>query len=68
VAASSPSHPTCSGRTTTPGASPLEIDLFCTLVAGSEDLAEALVGDPRFEAWRVDPADPIAFDSDRINT
>jgi hypothetical protein len=38
-----------------------EIDLFCTLVAGSAALAEALVGDPRLEAWRVQPADPIAF-------
>jgi hypothetical protein len=27
-----------------------------------------LVGDPRLEAWRVQPADPIAFDSDQINT
>jgi hypothetical protein len=45
-----------------------EIDLFCTLVAGSDALAEALVGDPRLEAWRVQPADPIAFDSDQINT
>jgi hypothetical protein len=45
-----------------------EIDLFCTLVAGSDDLAETLVGDPRLEAWRVQPADPIAFDSDQINT
>jgi hypothetical protein len=45
-----------------------EIDLFCTLVAGSEALAQALVGDPRLEVWRVHPADPIAFDSDQINT
>jgi hypothetical protein len=45
-----------------------EIDLFCTLVAGSDDLAEALVGDPLLEAWRVQPDDPIAFDSDQINT
>jgi hypothetical protein len=45
-----------------------EIDLFCTLVAGPDELAEALVGDPRLEAWRVQPADPIAFDSDHINT
>jgi hypothetical protein len=44
-----------------------EIDLFCTLVAGSNELAEALVGDPRIEAWRVQPADPIAFDSDQIS-
>jgi hypothetical protein len=45
-----------------------EIDLFCTLVAGSEALAQALVDDPRLEAWRVESADPIAFDSDQINT
>jgi len=45
-----------------------EIDLFCTLVAGSQALAAALVGDPRLEAWPVQPADPIAFHSDQINT
>jgi hypothetical protein len=45
-----------------------EIDLFCTLVAGSEALAHALVDDPHLEAWRIHPADPIAFDSDSINT
>ena len=44
-----------------------EIDLFCTLVAGSDGLAEALVGDPRLEAWRVRPDDPIAYDSDQVN-
>jgi len=44
-----------------------EIDLFCALVAGSQALAAALLGDPRLEAWRVQPADPIAFDSDQIN-
>ena len=44
-----------------------EIDLFCTLVAGSESLAEALVSDPSLEAWRVDPGDPVTYDSDRIN-
>ena len=45
-----------------------EIDLFCTLVAGTEALADALETDPRLETWRVDPGDPIAHDSDRINT
>ena len=39
-----------------------EIDLYCTLIAGSEALAEALVADPRLEAWRVQPGDPIAFE------
>jgi hypothetical protein len=45
-----------------------EIDLFYTLVAGSDALAAALVADPRLEAWPVQPADPIAFDSDQLNT
>jgi hypothetical protein len=45
-----------------------EIDLFCTLVAGSEKLAETLLGDARFEAWRVFPGNPITWDSDDINT
>jgi hypothetical protein len=45
-----------------------EIDLYCTLIAGSEALAQALLDDPRLEAWPVQPADPIAFDSDQINT
>jgi hypothetical protein len=45
-----------------------EIDLFCTLVAGSDAVAEALMRDSRLEAWQVQSADPIAFDSDQINT
>lgn len=45
-----------------------EIDLYCTLIAGSEGLAETLVTDPRFEAYRVFPDDPVTWDSDNINT
>jgi hypothetical protein len=45
-----------------------EIDLFCTFVAGPEKLAETLLTDARFEAWRVFPGDPITSDSDRINS
>jgi hypothetical protein len=45
-----------------------EIDLFCTFVAGSEKLAETLLADLRFEAWRVFPGDSITWDSDNINT
>ena len=45
-----------------------EIDLFCTLVAGPEQLAEALVADQRLEAWRVFPDDPVTWDSDKVNT
>jgi hypothetical protein len=45
-----------------------EIDLFCTLVAGSNTLAERLLADPRLEAWRVFPDDPVTADSDDKNT
>jgi hypothetical protein len=44
-----------------------EIDLFCTLVAGPEALADALLSEPRLEAWRVDPGDPVTYDSDLVN-
>jgi hypothetical protein len=45
-----------------------EIDLFCTLIAGSNSLGEDLVNNPMLEAWRVEPGDSIAFDSDQINS
>jgi hypothetical protein len=45
-----------------------EIDLFCTLVAGSNALAETLLEDPRLEVWRVFPNDPVTADSDKKNT
>jgi hypothetical protein len=63
-----PQSPTCSGRRTTPGALLPRSTCSAPLVAGSEALAQVLVGDPRLEVWRVQPADPIAFDSDQINT
>jgi hypothetical protein len=44
-----------------------EIDLYCTLVGGSDALAEQLLADPQLEAWRVFPDDPITSDSDHIN-
>jgi hypothetical protein len=44
-----------------------EIDLFCTLVGGSNALAESLVSEPRLEAWRVFAHDPVSADSDEIN-
>jgi hypothetical protein len=44
-----------------------EIDLFCTLVAGSAALAEKLLAEPRLEAWRVFADDPVTADSDDIN-
>ncbi|HEX4166788.1 MAG TPA: hypothetical protein VHZ55_15085 [Bryobacteraceae bacterium] len=45
-----------------------DIDLFCTLIGGSEKLADALVAEPRLETWRVFFGDPIAWDSDMVNT
>ena len=45
-----------------------EIDLFCTLVAGSNALAENLLADPRLEVWRVFAADPVSADSNHKNT
>ena len=39
----------------------------CTLVAGSDALAGRWWPTAP-EAWRVQPDDPIAFDSDQVNT
>ena len=44
-----------------------EIDLYCTLVAGSEAMAEALIAEKRLETWRVYPEDSVTYDSDKIN-
>ena len=43
------------------------IDLFCTLVAGSNSLAENLIADPRLEVWRVLADDPESAHSDDKN-
>lgn len=45
-----------------------EVDLLCTLVAGSEALIGSLVADPRLEAWRVFADDSVTWNSDEINT
>jgi hypothetical protein len=44
-----------------------EIDLFCTLVGGSEALVESLVADPHLEVWRVSEDDPVTWGSDDKN-
>jgi len=44
-----------------------EIDLFCTLVAGSNALATELAGDPRLEVLHVLADDSISADSDKQN-
>lgn len=45
-----------------------EIDLYCTLVAGSEALAKTLIADKRLETWRVYPRDSVTYDSDEVNS
>jgi len=44
-----------------------EIDLFCTLVGGSNALAENLLADPRLEVWRVFADDSVTARSDDQN-
>lgn len=44
-----------------------EIDWMFTLVACSEAVADALLADPRLEAYRVDALDDLSFDGDVIN-
>jgi len=44
-----------------------EIDLFCTLVAGSNALATELAGEARLEVLPVLADDPISADSDKEN-
>jgi hypothetical protein len=41
-----------------------EIDLTCTLVAGSELLAQALLANPSLQARSVDPSDALTCDTD----
>jgi hypothetical protein len=44
-----------------------DVDLDSTYLGGSRDLIDALVADPRLEAWEVGAADPITAGSDEIN-
>jgi hypothetical protein len=44
-----------------------EIDLFCTLVGGSNALVDSLIANPHLEAWRVFPDESVTADSDAIN-
>lgn len=44
-----------------------EVDFDSTLVGGSADLIEAIVGSPDLEAWRVEPDDSLTCDADKIN-
>jgi hypothetical protein len=44
-----------------------EIDLDSTYVGGSPQLIEALLNDPRFEAWPAQLEDPIDSGGDDVN-
>jgi hypothetical protein len=45
-----------------------EIDFDSTLVAGTAELAGALLSAPGIDAWSVEPGDSLAVDGDRINS
>jgi hypothetical protein len=45
-----------------------DIDRFCTLAAGSDELAESLIADSRLEVWRVFADDRVDAGSDDKNT
>ncbi|MET0763475.1 MAG: hypothetical protein ABWY29_01320 [Blastococcus sp.] len=44
-----------------------EIDFDSTLIGGSQELVDALLGCPGLEAWPVSPTDDLSFRGDRIN-
>jgi hypothetical protein len=44
-----------------------EVDFDSTLVGGSSELIQAIVESPELEAWRVEPADSLAADADKVN-
>jgi hypothetical protein len=44
-----------------------EVDLDSTYVGGSRRLIEALLDDPRFEAWPAELRDPIDSGGDNVN-
>jgi hypothetical protein len=45
-----------------------EIDLFCTYVGGSRALIDELLADDRLEVWEAHLEDPIAYDTDLLNS
>jgi hypothetical protein len=44
-----------------------EIDFDSTLVGGTEQLIDAILAEPRLDAWPVGPTDSLAYDADEIN-
>jgi hypothetical protein len=45
-----------------------EIDFDSTLVGGTTELVDAVLGNPALDAWPVGPNDSLAYDADEINT
>lgn len=45
-----------------------EIDLYCTYVGGSRALIDDLLADDRLEVWEAHLEDPVAHDSDVVNS
>jgi hypothetical protein len=45
-----------------------EIDLFCTYVGGSRALIDELLADERLEVWEAHLGDPVAYDTDVLNS
>ena len=44
-----------------------EIDFDSTLVGGSEELVEAVLAAPPFEAFPIGPLDLLTWDADEVN-
>jgi hypothetical protein len=44
-----------------------EIDYDSTLIGGTTELVHAIIDDPTFDAWPVQPDDSLAADADLIN-
>ena len=45
-----------------------EVDLFCTYVGGSRALIDELLAAERLEVWAAHLEDPVAYDSDALNS
>ena len=44
-----------------------EIDFDSTLVGGSRQLIDEILGAPQFEAWEIGPRDYLTYDADHVN-
>ena len=44
-----------------------DVDFDSTLFGGDQKMVDAIVGDPRLEAWQVESSDSLASDADMVN-